>query len=367
MQRAFRAFFLAVVWLAVPGWAFAPGGHVPVEEIRQILRTQLFPPPAESDLQGLPQDNLPRGIGQLDLYARYFPAEEATKLHGEKAPWTGIGAQLFARNDSMLLSPYPGGALAQSGISERSSLLEIDGHAVHGRTPSEVAAMLQGQPGSLVRLRLRPMFKESDRTVAVVRSIFRPLAVELIQATQQPVLRIRDFVAGQTRSSLKASIDFIDLQEGPLIIDLCESGGGNLFEALDCAGLFVSQGKSLGGLMTRESGKSMGFSPPGDKASMPVVLLIGPDTASAAEVFAAALAYHGRARLVGRPTFGKCTTQTEVTLSDGSILRFTNGRILAPGSRSCAAEGLEPELEIPESRLYDLEYMVSQALMRTKN
>ncbi|MDZ7762323.1 MAG: S41 family peptidase [Desulfovermiculus sp.] len=168
-------------------------------------------------------------------------------------------------------------------------------------------------------------------------------------------------MAGQTRSALKASIDFLDIQESPLIIDLRESGGGDLFEALDCAGLFVPQGKSLGGLMTRESGKSMVFSPPGDKVSMPVVLLVGPDTASAAEVFAAALAYHGRARLVGRPTFGKCTTQTEVKLSKGSVLRFTNGRILAPEGQECWSSGLVPDVLVSEDALYDLQSLLDQA------
>jgi carboxyl-terminal processing protease len=174
------------------------------------------------------------------------------------------------------------------------------------------------------------------------------------------VLRIRDFIAGQTRSALKASIDFIDLQESPLVIDLRESGGGDLFEALDCAGLFVSQGKSLGGLITRESGKSMVFSPPGDKVSMPVVLLVGPDTASAAEVFAAALHSNDRAILVGRPTFGKCLTQTEVTLSDGSVLRITNGRILLPEGIKCSAEGLVPDVHIPEYRLYNDAFLLDQ-------
>lgn len=362
MQRALRAFLLAVVWLAVSGWVFAAGEQAPLDEIREILRTRLYPPPQEADLQALTGQTLAQDLKDLDPYAKYYPAENPLAKILPDNQLSGIGAQLFEGNGQILLSPFPRGPLTQAGVSERAELLEVNGHSVQGLALHDIASMLQGEPESLVQLRLRPLSADAANTVAVVRSSYRPLDVELIQAHGQPVLRIRDFIAGQTRSALKASIDFLELREGPLIIDLRESGGGDLFEALDCAGLFVSQGKSLGGLMTRELGKSMVFSPPGDKVSMPVVLLVGPDTASAAEVFAAALAYHGRTRLAGRPTFGKCTTQTEVTLADGSVIRFTNGRILAPGGRSCAADGLKPDLEIPESRIYNLEYMVTKAL-----
>jgi carboxyl-terminal processing protease len=363
MQKILRSFLPALVCLVAAGLALPADAHAPLDEIREVLRTQLYPPADETTLQALSWDNLAQKLKQLDPYAGYFTAEQAAGLLAEQAPRTGVGAQLFARKGSMLLSPYPGGALDQAGIIERCVLLAINGQAVQDRTLSEAAAMLHGQPGSLIRLRIRPLSSASAQTVTVVRSSFRPPDVELIQTAGRTVLRIRDFVAGQTRSALKASIEFLDIPDGPLIIDLRESGGGDLFEALDCAGLFVAQGKSLGGLETRDSGRTLVSSPPGDKVSGPVILLVGPDTASAAEVFAAALQRNESALLIGRPTYGKCTTQTEITLSDGAILRVTNGYVLAPEGRSCAADGLKPDLYIPESDLYDMDYMVDQALI----
>ncbi len=361
MHPVLKTFLSALICIVATGLVFAAESHAPLDEIREILRSRLYPPPEEVELQALTPENLGQKLEKLDPHARYFPVEQAAEQNAQKASWTGIGAQLFEGNGHVLLSPFSRGPMAQAGVSERAELLEINGHSVQGRDLHEVAAMFHGEPERLVQLRLRPWSADSAKTVEIFRSSFRPLDVELIQTAHQPVLRIRDFVAGQTRSALKASIDFLDLQESPLIIDLRESGGGDLYEALDCAGLFVPQGKSLGGLMTRESGKSMVISPPVDKVSMPVVLLVGPDTASAAEVFAAALQHHGRSVLIGRPTYGKCTTQTEVTLSDGLVLRFTNGRLLAPEGRECSTGGLEPDWVVSKSRLYDLEYIVAQA------
>ncbi|MDZ7762324.1 MAG: hypothetical protein U5L00_18985 [Desulfovermiculus sp.] len=72
--------------------------------------------------------------------------------------------------------------MTQAGVSERAELLEINGHSVQGRDLHEVAAMLHGEPESLVQLRLRPLSADSAKTVDVVRSSFRPLDVELIHA-----------------------------------------------------------------------------------------------------------------------------------------------------------------------------------------
>ncbi len=360
-QKIFAAFLPPLVCLVVSGWVFATDSYAPVDEIRDVLRTRLYPPPQEADLQALTGQTLAQDIKNLDPYARYYPAETSPENILPNNQLSGIGAQLFEGNGQILLSPFSRGPLTQAGVSERAELLEVNGHSVQGLALHDIAAMLQGEPESLVQLRIRPLSADSAQTVTVVRSTFRPLGVELVDAHGQPVLRIRDFIAGQTRSALKASIDFLDLREGPLIIDLRESGGGDLFEALDCAGLFVVQGKSLGGLKTRGSGRTFISSPPGRKISVPVVLWVGPDTASAAEVFAAALHSNDRAILVGLPTFGKCLTQTEVTLSDGSVLRITNGRILLPEGSKCSAEGLIPDVHIPEYRLYNDAFLMDQS------
>ncbi len=361
MHPVLKTFLSALICIVATGLVFAAESHAPLDEIREILRSRLYPPPEEVELQALTPENLGQELEKLDPHARYFPAEQAAERNAQKASWAGIGAQLFEGNGQVLLSPFSRGPMAQAGVSERAELLEVNGHSVQDRDLHEIAAILYGEPESMVLLRIRPLSQTKAQTVGVVRSSFRPLDVELIHASGQEVLRIRHFMAGQTRSALKASIDFMHRHHSPLIIDLRESGGGDLHEALDCAAMFLPQGMSLGGLERRDPGRTLVTSPSGKKVALPVVLLVGPDTASAAEVFAAALQHHGRAVLIGRHTYGKCTTQTEVTLSEGSVLRFTNGRILDPEGRGCSAGGLEPDVVVSKSRLYDLEYIVAQA------
>jgi carboxyl-terminal processing protease len=95
-------------------------------------------------------------------------------------------------------------------------------------------------------------------------------------------------------------------------------------------------------------------SPPGTKLRpSSLVLWVGPGTASAAEIFAGILQQHGLAHLVGTRTFGKCSTQTDVALSDGSVLRLTNREVLLPDGAGCSGTGLSPNVAVDGNALLD--------------
>ncbi|EFI35535.1 peptidase S41 [Desulfonatronospira thiodismutans ASO3-1] len=333
-----------------------------LEEIRQVLRQHLPDPPDEALLQSLSKDTLQDDLQSLDAYARYFAKGESVHQTALEAQYTGIGAEIFSRDEEILVSPYQDGPLARAGVTERSVLLEVNGIRVAGEELEKAAAMLQGPPGKMVDLKLRPLSGEDMVELRVKREAVRPLHVELLQPQDQAVLRIRDFAAGRTRASLRVSIDYLGAGSSPVFIDLRESTGGDLFEALDCAALFIEPGKSLGGLWTKKSGKTLVNSPPGEKLSGRIVVFTGPDTASAAEAFAAALKFHGKALLAGEPSYGKCSTQTRISLSDGSVLQMTNGYVLGPEETPCSPEGLQPDIKVAGSRLYDTAYLVREGL-----
>lgn len=77
-----------------------------------------------------------------------------------------------------------------------------------------------------------------------------------------------------------------------------------------------------------------------------MTLLVSRNTASAGEVFAGILQLHGRAVLAGQQTRGKCVSQIERRLSDGSQLHFTNLAIELPGGIVCQDKGLEPNIKL---------------------
>ncbi|MDO9581515.1 MAG: S41 family peptidase [Desulfomicrobium sp.] len=343
---------IAVLWMVAVMMALpVPAGaqSAPLEEIRGILRTRALLAPPESVLGALTETGLQDALAGVDPYARYFASGQYVSPAAGHDSRVGIGADLVPRGKELFLAVYQGGAAASAGLPDRSRLVAVDGRDVLGLDPEAVARLLRGDEGTVVRIAIvSPVGVAS--TVVVRREPFRPLDVETVPP-HNAVVRIREFVGGLTRPALLATLDFLartsagraGADREPLIIDLRDATGGDLYEAFDTAALFVPIGTLLGTLRGPGGESRPVRAPAGQKFDMPLALIVGPDTASAAEIFAGALQDNGRAKLLGQRTFGKCSSQTDVRLSDGSVLRFTNREILLPGGDSCSGTGLSPD------------------------
>ncbi len=341
-----------VLWgvLLLVVWPFPAQANV-LDEIRMLLQTQSLVAPSEDQLGGLQVENLADQLNQIDPYARFLTLEEVNRqrlLSGK----SGIGAELFRRGDRILLSIYQEGGAHEAGIADHSRLLAIDGQAIDGLSLQTIAEKLLGEPGSLVRLAVVTP-EGRPQSVTVRRMLSSPPEVELLGVADVQVLRIRDFRPGTTRAAVRAVLDFRlagksrFAPESELIIDLRDAPGGDLYEAFDLAALFLPPGSLLGWIRGRDPTLVPIRAPQSTPAySLPLFLLVGPETASAAEIFAGILQRHGRARLIGQPTFGKCSSQTEARLSDGSVFRYTNKEVVFIDKTTCTTSGLIPDMSV---------------------
>ena len=345
---------VAAVWVCVSVPVIA---SPPIEDIRQLLIAHLPQAPDAAALHALSGADFNAALRAIDPHARYFPAQDLRPPALGQA--TGIGAVLVMRDNAIELIPYQGSPLDRAGLPERVILYAIDGQTVaHERDEQRIANRLRGTPGSPVTLWVVSLDWQQSWTVELHREPYKALDVEVIRLGERAVLRIHQFVAGLTRSALRASIDFLERDTEPVIIDLRDALGGDLYEALDTAALFLPKGTPLG-VLHRYGGQSDPFQAPFDNPlSVPLIILVGPDTASAAEVFAGILQQHGRAQLMGRPTFGKCSTQTEIRLSNGGVLRLTNGEVELPNATACPLQGLRPDILVPEADIHTLETLL---------
>ncbi len=352
--------------LLVLAWGVAgPAPASVLDEIRSLLREQALVVPAGERLDALTEEDLAAGLASIDPHARHFKAADyRAPLHASEA-WTGIGADLVQDGQEVLLDVYQGGAADRVGIPDRARVVEIEGVPVAGLPMDAIVARLRGEAGTRVAIGL--VLPDGGRARAhVERERFVPLDVELLQPGGARVIRLREFVPGITLPALVATLDFERQTHrqgdvGPLVIDLRDATGGDLYEAFDLAGLFLPAGTHLGSLRAREGVVREVRATGGRKFAMPLVLLVGPDTASAAEVFAGVLQSHGRARLLGRQTYGKCSSQTDARLSDGSVLRYTNREVVLPDGKSCSNVGLMPDHEATPQLLSDLSSLAAWA------
>jgi carboxyl-terminal processing protease len=135
-------------------------------------------------------------------------------------------------------------------------------------------------------------------------------------------------------------------ESGGVVLDLRDNPGGLLDEAVAVASVFLDGGPVVSYERRGKPAQTLDAFEGGD-LSTPLVVLVNPSTASAAEVVAAALQDRNRAVVVGTRTYGKGSVQEPSTLSDGSALELTVGRYLTPAGRSLDGVGVEPDVMVP--------------------
>ncbi len=140
-----------------------------------------------------------------------------------------------------------------------------------------------------------------------------------------------------------------------VLIDLRGNGGGSLAEAIELTGLFIDQGpvvqqRNAGGKITVESDTQAGVAWSG-----PVGVLINRDSASASEIFAAAIQDYGRGLILGEPSFGKGTVQTMLNLDSvarneqplfGEV-KVTVAQFFRINGGTTQLQGVTPDIRFP--------------------
>jgi carboxyl-terminal processing protease len=131
------------------------------------------------------------------------------------------------------------------------------------------------------------------------------------------------------------------------ILDLRDNGGGLLTAGVDITKLFLENGSILEQQYRGKKVETFDVKSPGQFFDLPLILLINHNTASAAEIVAAAIQVDNRALLVGQPTFGKDSIQLIFNLRDDSSLQVTAAKWWIPGLSPALTDiGLQPDIAI---------------------
>ena len=141
---------------------------------------------------------------------------------------------------------------------------------------------------------------------------------------------------GKTPDEVVTALDAMDASHlKGLLLDLRDNHGGIVDSAAAVASLFLKQGEVVLTTRGRKMPEQVLHVPAMPKHyDLPIVTLVNGDTASAAELLAAALQEHDRAVIAGVPTYGKGVIQSVEELSEHTGLAITSGQYFTPSGRS---------------------------------
>ena len=300
----------------------------------------------------------------------------------------GIGAVLQSRDDyTVIREIVPGSPADKSGklkVGDRIVGVAQGQGAftdVLGWRIDDVVQLVRGEKGSTVRLDVIPGDAGVDAKHVTVSMVRKKISMEE-QAAKKSIIQVKE--GGVTRRIGIISLptfyqDFEARRKGDkdfksatrdvarilgelkkdkvdnVLIDLRNNGGGSLVEAVELTGLFIDKGpvvqqRTAEGRVEVESDTAAGLAWDG-----PMGVLINRGSASASEIFAAAIQDYGRGLVIGEPSFGKGTVQTLIDLDRFSQndkvrygeLKMTIAQFFRINGGTTQLRGVTPDIKLP--------------------
>jgi len=302
-----------------------------------------------------------------DDWANYFPSSTLDELNNSTANvLTGIGISIReARSRAIEIASIQENTPAfKNGLKVGDQILEVNGTDVQGSSLTTVVALIRGDLGKEVVLKVN-----RDGAIQIFSLLTERIDVRTVDASQIApeiaYLSVNSFSSG-TSSEFYNALKSLKSSKG-VVIDLRDNPGGLVEEAVSIAELFIGRGTVVS---YRANGEERIFTANNPEPSVaPVVLMINKGTTSAAEILAGAFQDRNRGVVIGQTSFGKGSVQEFMTLKDGSKLELTVALYLTPSGRTIEGVGISPDLRVKDSeiKIKALQVLGGLSKLSTKN
>lgn len=287
--------------------------------------------------QKLVEDMINGGLEKLDPYSQYMNPDEYRQFNAStEGNFGGIGIQLGLDPRSglpMVISPMVGTPAHEAGILAGDVIVKIDDKPTDTLRYNEVVRMIQGKPDTEITLTVVHEGSRQSETYTIVRKMIEVKSVMGLHRREENLsefewfadrtsgigyIRVVQFTE-PTLEELKKAVERLEA-EGmkALVLDLRDNPGGLLRSATDVSDLFLKEGRIVSTKDRNGTGKSWDAKAEGTlfepAAEKPIVVLINKNSASAAEIVAAALQDNYRATIIGERSYGKGSVQKIIKL-----------------------------------------------------
>ena len=267
---------------------------------------------------------------EIDPHTSYLAPRKKRDFDSEMSlSFEGIGATLSQQDDYTVIMSFVTG-----GPAEKSKLLSIGDKIIgvgQSNSPIEdvigwrlddIVDKIRGPKNTAVKLEILPADNNSKpKVIELIRDKIhfedREAKLKVINNSRGKIgiIEIPSFYIGLTKKVESLLIEANSEELQGIIIDLRDNGGGSLAEVIELTGLFIDSGPVV---QVRDNLQKITIYDDKNKGieyTGPIVVMINRYSASASEIFSAAMQDYGRAVIVGETTYGKGTVQTSRNIS----------------------------------------------------
>jgi carboxyl-terminal processing protease len=295
------------------------------------------------DLETFGKNSIQGMLHTLDPHSAFFTKAEFDEVQTEQSSRIyGIGVTIAKRYDHVyILSATPGAPGHRAGLRYGDAIIAIDKQNVDEWTSPQVMHRVRGEKGEPIEITVERAGTPNPITVRVRRDEVKlPSVRNAFMAGQGGTgyIALTGGFSSKTDEELTEALVQLK-QEGmrQLVLDLRTNPGGLLDEAIKVSTRFLAPGEKIVEVRGRDeesSGHTYEVPNNNEPETIPMVVLVDRQTASASEIVAGALQDHDRALIVGENTFGKGLVQGVFRLWGGTGLVLTTAKYYTPTGRS---------------------------------
>ncbi len=308
---------------------------------------------------------------EIDPHTSYFsPRSQKRFRESLDLSLEGIGATLQMDDDTLVIKSLVKGAPAARskqlkagdkiiGVGQSRNKIED----IVGWRMDDAIDKIKGKKGTKVYLEIEPEKGGKSKIVTLVRDTIRledqeaKLSFSKVDGENIGVIEIPSFYIGISKDVRKFLAEAKEKKIDALVIDLRNNGGGLLKEVIELSGLFITDGPVV---QVRDAyHRVREYDDPDHRIvyAGPLVVMINRYSASASEIFAAAMQDYHRALILGQNSFGKGTVQQNVPLDSiadskpkelGSA-QYTIQKFYRINGGSTQLKGVQPNIAFPET------------------
>ncbi|MBO5135992.1 MAG: PDZ domain-containing protein [Clostridia bacterium] len=293
-------------------------------------------------------------LESIDEYSNYFDVAQSETFFTtlEDTTLVGIGIQFVMMNGcatvEMVLENSPA---EKCGVKPGDIIRFVDGKDITGMDIEAVSSLIKGVKGTTVTLKVSRSGFSNFIEIPIVRDVVSTSSVSYeIMENEKGVkvgyVRISQFTDTSAQKTAEV-LEKVEKETKNIIIDLRGNTGGYLDQAIAMSEIFLRGGKLIVSEDYKGKEFDINYYATGEGKDYKPVILVNKSSASASEVFTAALKENNMTKaVVGEKTYGKGTVQSAFQLLDGGTIKYTVAFYLTPKGNNLEKNGIKPDVEV---------------------